>query len=90
LKIILSTYDFDVWYKPLATHANADGLLRLPLNNTKKDEIPDDADAVCVVEEQQLNCLPISQVIYRKLLYKIQPYHKRTAIHSIITIDMCI
>ena len=37
---------------------NMHGLSQLPLNNTEKDDT-DDADVVCALEEQQLNCLPI-------------------------------
>ena len=51
--IILSAYEYDVQYKPSGKHANADGLSRLPLNNTEKDD-KDDVDVVCALEEQQL------------------------------------
>ena len=57
--IILSAYDYVVQYKPTAKHGNADGLSRLPLDVTEQSEESEDADVVCAIEEQQLDCLPI-------------------------------
>ena len=38
---------------------NADGLSRLLLNVTEQDDESEDADIVCTIEEQHLDCLPI-------------------------------
>ena len=57
--IILSAYDYVVQYKPTAKHGNADGLSKLPLDVTEQSEESEDADVVCAIEEQQLDCLPI-------------------------------
>ena len=79
--IILSAYEYDVQYKPSGKHANADGLSRLPLNNTEKDD-KDDVDVVCALEEQQLNCLPIqSSDIQKATIQDPILYHRYTAIH---------
>ena len=64
--IILSAYDFVVQYKPTAKHGNADGLSRLPLNVTEPDDLSEEADVVCAIEEQQLDCLPIQSCDIQK------------------------
>ena len=57
--IILSAYDYVIQYKLTAKHGNADRLSRLPLNVTKQNDKSEDADIICAIEEQQLDCLPI-------------------------------
>ena len=44
----------------MAKHDNADGLLWLPLNVAIEQYYEsEDADVICTMEEQQLDCLPI-------------------------------
>ena len=64
--IILSAYDFVVQYKPTTKHDNADGLSRLPLNITEQDDLSEEADVVCAIEEQQLDSLPIQSCDIQK------------------------
>ena len=51
--IILSSYDYDVKYQPSASHGNADGLSRLPLQ-AEPSEQDESAEIVCALEEHQL------------------------------------
>ena len=57
--IILSAYDYVIQYKLTAKHGNADRLSRLPHNVTEQNDKSEDADVVCAIEEQQLDCLLI-------------------------------
>ena len=56
--IIQSAYTYDVKRKPSEQHGNADGLSRLPLEFDTEwtEEIE---DTVCLLEQQQLNQLPV-------------------------------
>ena len=56
--IILSSYDYDVKYQPSASHGNADGLSRLPLQ-AEPSEQDESAEIVCALEEHQLHSLPL-------------------------------
>ena len=57
--IILSAHEYVVQYKSTAKHGNADGLSRLPLDVTEQSDESEDADVICAIKEQQLDCLPI-------------------------------
>ena len=56
--ITLSSYNYEVKYQVSSKHGNADALSRLPLQTDEgyKDEA---LDTVCLLEQQQLNDLPI-------------------------------
>ena len=56
--IILSSYDYEVKYQPSASHGNADGLSRLPLQDEPSEQ-DESAEIVCALEEHQLHSLPI-------------------------------
>ena len=56
--ITLSTYDYEVQYKPSAQHGNADTLSRLPLEGNDEYECEEEEEIVCAVEEQQIENLP--------------------------------
>ena len=56
--IVLSAYNYEVKYQPSEKHGNADALSRLPLDKTE-DSVDDPDDTVCLLEQQQLNHLPI-------------------------------
>jgi len=56
--IILSAYTYEVKYKPSDQHGNADGLSRLPLE-LGSEWIDESQDTVCLLEQLQLNQLPI-------------------------------
>ena len=54
----MSAYTYEVKHKPSEQHGNADGLSRLPLEfDTEWND--ETEDTVCVLEQQQLNQLPI-------------------------------
>ena len=50
----LAAYDFDVEFKPTKTHANADMLSRLPIQDVSADE------PINAIFETHINCLPIT------------------------------
>ena len=56
--IILSAYTYEVKCKPSEQHGNADGLSHLPLEFDAK-WTEDIEDTVCLLEQQQLDQLPI-------------------------------
>ena len=56
--IVLSAYNYEVKYQPSEKHGNADALSCLPLDKAK-DSVDDPDDTVCLLEQQQLNHLPI-------------------------------
>ena len=57
--ITLSAYDYEVRYQPSAQHGNADALSRLPLDHDEALESDEEEEIVCVIEEQQLDKLPL-------------------------------
>ena len=56
--ITLSSYNYEVKFQNSEKHGNADALSRLPLDTDEgsRDEAP---DTICLLEQQQLNQLPI-------------------------------
>ena len=50
--------NFWTWWQPSEKHGNADALSRLPLDKDE-DCVDDPYDTVCLLEQQQLNHLPI-------------------------------
>ena len=56
--ITLSAYDYEVQYIPSTQHGNADALSRLPLEHYDDGE-NEEEEIVCVIEEQQLDNLPL-------------------------------
>ena len=55
--ITLSAYDYEVEYKPSTQHGNADAVSRLPLDID--DDMDNEDEIFCAVEEQQLEKLPL-------------------------------
>ena len=56
--IVLSAYNYEVKCQPSEKHGNADALSRLPLDKDE-DCVDDPDDTMCLLEQQQLNHLPI-------------------------------
>jgi len=53
--IILSAYSYEIEFKPISQHTNADSLSRLPLKSTETSE-----DAVNVFNVAQFEILPLT------------------------------
>ena len=58
--LLLSAYQYSIEYKPTTTHANADGLSRLPINDdTVGDEMESNVDPM-VFNISQIQMLPVT------------------------------
>ena len=85
--ILLSAYNYDIHFKSTSTHANADGLSRLPILDTMTADQLVEVSLFNVaqinslpVTAQQIDRLTISDPCLSKVLYTI--YQTRLAIHS--------
>ena len=54
--VILSAYNYDIVYRPTGAHANADGLSRLPLPDSRPEGNPEDTTIFMI---GQLEALPV-------------------------------
>ena len=58
--LLLSAYQYKIEYKPTTTHANADGLSRLPINDdTVEDDMESNVDPM-VFNISQIQMLPVT------------------------------
>ncbi len=55
--LLLSTYDYEIQFKPTESHSNADGLSRLPLPVLDSDN---GAEAVSLFNVSQVQSLPVT------------------------------
>ena len=78
--ITLSAYDYEVQYIPSTQHGNADALSRLPLEHDDDGE-NEEEEIVCVIEEQQLDNLPLKGKTSQKQQNKIQSCLKSSIKH---------
>ena len=72
--MLLSAYTYEVKHKPSEQHGNADGLSHLPLE-FDTEWTDETEDTVCLLEQQQLNQLPI----------KASDIHQATAQDSVLS-----
>jgi len=77
--ITLSTYHYDIEFRPTTKHANADGLSRLPLENIP---ITNADDSASLFNFQQIGILPVDskqlhvEISKDPILSKVQIYTK--------------
>ena len=55
--LVLSAYSYDIEFCPTAAHGNADGLSRLPLHDSKSEDV---APGVTLFNVSQLSSLPVT------------------------------